>query len=249
MPVEIAAGARPFSNMAIDWLAVQPPTHEKRYVRKLLQFLYRTQNKHTQTRTSPTPREWRVLGASFEFKFYRGSTLPRAFNRHSADSFSAPPDLHTTQTCVREVHASVVTEWPSACLLKLLPRGHQRETAENLEWKKFPTLSIFVPPTPFMFKSTWFFKVTPKRISKGNWKNLNERRGNFIKICPTDPIQILNLHEFFQDFVSVLKMLFLTWSKKNRPWHWGQPIPHLQSTAPHQIVWKLHLHPQYSIFH
>ena len=31
-----------------------------------------------------------------------------------------------TQTHASEVHTSVVTEWPPACLHKLLPRGHER---------------------------------------------------------------------------------------------------------------------------
>ena len=61
---------------------------------------------------------------------------------HSAVSSTEFPDLHTTQTLaseVGEVHASVVTEWPPACLHKLLPRGHQTANKEILKWKKFPT--------------------------------------------------------------------------------------------------------------
>ena len=37
---------------------------------------------------------------------------------------------------------------------------------------------------------------------------------NLINICPTNPIQVLNLHEFFEDFVYVLQMILLTKLKK-----------------------------------
>ena len=37
-----------------------------------------------------------------------------------------------------------------------------------------------------------------------------EERPNLINICPTNPIQVLDLHKFFQDFVCVLQMIFLT---------------------------------------
>ena len=33
---------------------------------------------------------------------------------------------------------------------------------------------------------------------------------NLINICHTNPIQVLNLHEFFEDFVCVLQMILLT---------------------------------------
>ena len=42
---------------------------------------------------------------------------------HGADSSNESPDLHITQTPASEVHAPVVTEWPPACLQKLLPRA------------------------------------------------------------------------------------------------------------------------------
>ena len=58
---------------------------------------------------------------------------------HSADRSNEFPYLHTTQTGESEVYASVVTEWPPACLHKLPLRGHQRATEENLEWKMFST--------------------------------------------------------------------------------------------------------------
>ena len=70
---------------------------------------------------------------------------------HRANSSNELPDLHTTKTRAREVHASVIAEWLAACLLKLLPRGHQGATEENPEWKTFHTLSIFVQQTPFKF--------------------------------------------------------------------------------------------------
>ena len=57
----------------------------------------------------------------------------------NAESSNELPDLHTTQTRVREVYASVVTEWLPACLHTLPPRGHQRATEENLELKMFST--------------------------------------------------------------------------------------------------------------
>ena len=57
-----------------------------------------------------------------------------------------------------EVHASVVTEWPPACLHKLLRRGHQTATLKNPQMEEVP---------------------------------------NSINICPTNPIQVLNLHGFF----------------------------------------------------
>ena len=37
---------------------------------------------------------------------------------------------------------------------------------------------------------------------------------NLINICPTIPIQVLNLHDFFEDFVCVLQMTRLTKIKK-----------------------------------
>ena len=58
---------------------------------------------------------------------------------HSADRSNELPDLHTTQTRESEVYASVVTEWPPACLHNLPPKGHQRATDENLEWNMFST--------------------------------------------------------------------------------------------------------------
>ena len=36
---------------------------------------------------------------------------------------------------------------------------------------------------------------------------------NLISISPTNPIQILNKHEFFEDFVCVHQMIFLTKTK------------------------------------
>ena len=36
---------------------------------------------------------------------------------------------------------------------------------------------------------------------------------NLISIGPTNPIQILNQHEFFEDFVCVLQMILLTKTK------------------------------------
>ena len=65
--------------------------------------------------------------------------------------------LHTTHTLASEVHASVVTEWPTACLHKSLPRGHQR----------------------------------------GNWGEPWMK--DLINICPTNPIQVLNLHDNIPD--------------------------------------------------
>ena len=38
---------------------------------------------------------------------------------------------------------------------------------------------------------------------------------NLINIGPTNPIQILNQHGFFEDFVCVLQMILLTQNKKN----------------------------------
>ena len=32
---------------------------------------------------------------------------------------------------------------------------------------------------------------------------------NSINICPTNPIQILNQHDFFEDFVCVIQMILL----------------------------------------
>ena len=49
--------------------------------------------------------------------------LSPLFLLHRAESSS---EL-ATQTRASEVRASVVTEWPPACLHKLLPRGHQRD--------------------------------------------------------------------------------------------------------------------------
>ena len=37
---------------------------------------------------------------------------------------------------------------------------------------------------------------------------------NLINICPTDPIQILNQHDFFYDFVCFLQVILLTKIKK-----------------------------------
>ena len=42
---------------------------------------------------------------------------------------------------------------------------------------------------------------------------------NLINICPTNPIQVLNLHGFFEDFVCVLQMILL--QKKNKCWYWS----------------------------
>ena len=36
---------------------------------------------------------------------------------------------------------------------------------------------------------------------------------NLINIGPTNPIQILNQHEFFEDFVCVIQMILLTKTK------------------------------------
>ena len=67
-------------------------------------------------------------------------------------------DLHTTQTPVSEVHASVVhewlpasevhasvvTEWPPACLHKLLPRWNQMGNCRKPRMKDVPTWLFFV---------------------------------------------------------------------------------------------------------
>ena len=80
------------------------------------------------------------------FHLMTSSWLPHEMNNalsqwydHSADKSHELPDLHTTQTQKSEVYASMVTEWPPACLHKLPPRRHQKATEENLEWKMFST--------------------------------------------------------------------------------------------------------------
>ena len=57
------------------------------------------------------------------------------------------------QTTASEVHASVVAEWPPACLHELLPKDTKMATEENLKWKTFPTWSVFVPQNPFRFET------------------------------------------------------------------------------------------------
>ena len=75
-----------------------------------------------------------VVGDSFLNYPLKSQAIPK-IDIHSADSSNELPDLHTMHTRVREVHASLATEWPSArevqasaatewppaCLLKLLP--------------------------------------------------------------------------------------------------------------------------------
>ena len=58
------------------------------------------------------------------------------------------PDPHTTQTAESEVHTSVVTEWPPACLHKLLPRGHQSSNWRNPHMKDIPNLIYICPTNP-----------------------------------------------------------------------------------------------------
>ena len=54
------------------------------------------------------------------------SIISEHFIPNSADSSNELPYLYTTQTRTRKMHASVVTEWLPAYLLKLPLRGHQR---------------------------------------------------------------------------------------------------------------------------
>ena len=96
--------------------------------------------------------------------------------KHGADSCSELPDPHTTQTRASEVHASVVAEWPPVCLHKLLPRGHQGATEENLEWKdmhmKFETE---------ISKQTWVTLPKPCRLqSPETQKNLIWPQGSHL---------------------------------------------------------------------
>ena len=91
---------------------------------------------------------------------------------HNANSSNEPPDLYTTQATASEVRTSVVTERPSACLHKLLPRGHQ-----SGDWRKPPMKDDF----------------------------------NLIKICPTNPIQVLNLHGVFRNLLVSFERYF--WHK------------------------------------
>ena len=46
---------------------------------------------------------------------------------------------------------------------------------------------------------------------------------NLIHICPIKPIQIFNLHDFFENFVCVLQMTLLTKIKKNLSVGTGAP--------------------------
>ena len=100
--------------------------------------------------------------------------------QHGADSSNELPDLHTTQTPSSEVQASVFTEWPPACLYKLLPRGHQRVNRRKLQMKDVSNLTNICPKKLFqilkltcnspnsppttaqqtMWKYTWTFSTT-----------------------------------------------------------------------------------------
>ena len=113
-----------------------------------------------------------------------------------------------------EVRATMVTEWPPACLHKLLLRGHQDGWLENRRVKDVLNLT---------------------------------------SICPRKPIQVWSLYGIFEDFISVLRMLFFD---KNRCWYWGfmgktgsilgikvgnpqvnSGLPHSQPTTPQQAAY------------
>ena len=63
---------------------------------------------------------------------------------HSADRSSELPDLHTTQTQTREVHASVVTEWLPAYLLKLLPEYIKGQLKKASNKRCFQFINIYL---------------------------------------------------------------------------------------------------------
>ena len=131
------------------------------------------------------------------------------------------------------VHALVVTEWPPACLKKLLPRAHHT----------------------------------------GNYRKPQmEDVHKLISVCPTNPIQILNQHEFFLKILCVSFKWYFSqkWKKKSGCWYWSstdmtgnllgikqtyvipkwpEVVPHSEQTGPQQTVCKFHLGPQYIIFH
>ena len=72
---------------------------------------------------------------------------------HSADSSNELPDLHTTQT---DAHASVVTEWPQACLHKYPWRTAKRQLNKTSNERPFQLfiLSINICATnPIQFLS------------------------------------------------------------------------------------------------
>ena len=63
-------------------------------------------------------------------------------------SFNELSDLHITQTTASKVHTSVVTGWPSACLHKLLPRGHQGGNWRKPHIKDISNLFNIFPTNP-----------------------------------------------------------------------------------------------------
>ena len=80
-----------------------------------------------------------------------GSMSNRCITQLVRMSFQTSIAHKPGQVRCREVHASVVTEWPSACLHMLLPREQQTATKGNINWKKFLTKWIFVLQNPFKF--------------------------------------------------------------------------------------------------
>ena len=81
--------------------------------------------------------------------------------RHSANSSVEFPDHQTTPTTASEVYASVVNEWPPACLHKLLSKGHQRSSWKNPRIKDIFQLNQYLSYKPHSrLETAWiFFKI------------------------------------------------------------------------------------------
>ena len=120
-----------------------------------------------------------------------------------------------------EVHASVVTEWPPACLL--LPREHQTATKENLKWKNSSQLNQYLSYKPHSsFKPTWTLTTILKKMlvlrahnkdRKSARYNANKGNPKVNRGCP-----------------------LLTAIRTSAP-------------GPQQTVWKIHLDLPYNILH
>ena len=102
------------------------------------------------------------------------SNVQTGYYNHGADSSNEFPYLHTTQTRARKVHASLATEWLSASKV---------HASVVTEW----------PPACLL-------KLLPEDI-KEQMKNPRIKHvSKFNNICPTNPIHVLNLNEFFRRF-------------------------------------------------
>ena len=91
------------------------------------------------------------------------SSCQRFITQIAAMSFQTSIPHKPWQVKWCEVHASVVTEWPPACLL--LPREHQTATKENLKWKNSSQLNQYLSYKPHSsFKPTWTLTTILKKM-------------------------------------------------------------------------------------